>query len=74
MIPRERIVSAQVELYSFSRYMGYGYRFGWESRDRAYSVAGYREGVRLEFDDEKGRRWSVFVSCSDPGAAVRALG
>ena len=61
------------EDYSATRYMGWGYRFGWESRDRACSIIGQRRGVRLVFDDEKGRRWKVFLSCSDPEAAASAL-
>jgi len=73
-VPRERIVSATVEEYSVARYMGWGYRFGWERRERAYSLIGYPRGVRLVFDDERDRRWKVFLSSSDPEAAVRALG
>ena len=72
-VPRERIVSAAVEDYSVARYMGWGYRFGWEPRERAYSLIGYRRGVRLVFEDERGRRWKVFLSSDDPEAAVRAL-
>lgn len=73
-VPRERIVSAAPEAYSAVRYMGWGYRIGWGPRDRAYSVIGYRRGVRLEFDDERGRRWSVFVACSDPAKAIAEFG
>jgi PGF-CTERM protein len=72
-VPADRIVSAEAEAYSVTRYMGWGYRMGWEARDRAYSVIGYGRGVRLVFDDERGRRWKVFLSCRDPDAAVAAL-
>ena len=70
---REQIQSARVEDYSAVRYMGWGYRIGWKTGDRAYSVIGQRRGVRLEFTDERGS-WSVFVACSDPDEAIRALG
>ncbi|MHC4974101.1 MAG: hypothetical protein ACYTG3_17415 [Planctomycetota bacterium] len=73
-VPADRIVSAETEAYSVTRYMGWGYRMGWEARDRAYSVIGCGRGVRLVFDDERGRRWKVFLSCRDPEAAVAALG
>jgi hypothetical protein len=72
-VPRERIVSATAEEYSVARYMGWGYRFGWERGERAYSLIGYPRGVRLVFDDERGRRWRIFLSCSDPEAAIQAL-
>lgn len=72
-VPRDRIVSAAPEEYSASRYMGWGYRFGWGERDRAYSVIGYSRGVRIEFDDERGRRWKVFLSSARPEDAIQAL-
>ncbi|MHC4136250.1 MAG: hypothetical protein ACYS0K_14840 [Planctomycetota bacterium] len=72
-VPADRIVSADAEEYSVTRYMGWGYRLGWEPRDRAYSVIGCRRGVRLVFDDERGRRWKVFLACRDPAAAIAAL-
>jgi hypothetical protein len=72
-VPADRIVSAEVEAYSVARYMGWGYRLGWEPRDRAYSVIGCARGVRLIFDDERGRRWKVFLACRDPEAAISAL-
>lgn len=72
-VPADRIVSAEPEAYSVARYMGWGYRMGWEARDRAYSVIGRGRGVRLVFDDERGRRWKVFLSSRDPEAAVAAL-
>ncbi|MHC4222966.1 MAG: hypothetical protein ACYSX0_18980 [Planctomycetota bacterium] len=71
-VPPERIHSAEPEDYSVARYMGWGYRIGWKKGDRAYSVLGYSRGVRLKFGDEAGREWSVFLSCSDPRAAVEA--
>lgn len=71
-VPRSAIRSAEIESYSAARYMGWGYRFGWKPRDRAYSLIGFRRGVRLQFADERGE-WSVFLSCADPEAAVRAL-
>jgi len=72
-VPADRIVSAEAEEYSVTRYMGWGYRLGWESRDRAYSVIGCGRGVRLVFDDERSRRWKVFLACRDPAAAIAAL-
>ncbi|MHC4819881.1 MAG: hypothetical protein ACYTF8_17695 [Planctomycetota bacterium] len=72
-VPTDRIVSAEAEQYSAARYMGWGYRMGWEPRDRAYSVIGCGRGVRLVFDDERGRRWKVFLACRDPEAAIAAL-
>jgi len=72
-VPRERIVGAEPRDYPVIRYMGWGYRFGWEPRDRAYSVLGCRRGVLLTFDDERGRRWKVFLSSRAPEKAVAAL-
>jgi len=72
-VPAARIVSAEAEQYSAARYMGWGYRMGWEPRDRAYSVIGCGRGVRLVFDDERGRRWKIFLACRDPDAAIAAL-
>ncbi len=73
-VPCDRIVAAEVETYDVARYMGWGFRFGWEARDRAYSIMGHPRGIRLIFDDEKGRRWKVFVSIDDPETAMKALG
>ncbi len=73
VVPKERLRSARVEDYSVGRYMGWGYRIGWRTRDRAYSLPGCPRGVRLEFDDARGRLWSVYLSSRDPDAAVAAL-
>ena len=73
-VARARILSATVEEYSPSRYMGWGYRIGWKSGDRAYSVPGPGRGVRFEFTDEEGTPWSIFVSSYDPETVVRSLG
>jgi hypothetical protein len=72
-VPASRIVAARPEDYRVVQYMGWGWRIGAGTRDRAYSVIGYRRGVRLEFEDERGRRWSVFLACSDPESACAAL-
>ncbi|MHC4549536.1 MAG: hypothetical protein ACYTEZ_12250 [Planctomycetota bacterium] len=72
-VPADRIRSAEPEEYAATRYMGWGYRWGWEPRDRAYAVIGYRRGVRLVFDDARGRQWKVFLACRDPAAAIAAL-
>jgi len=72
-VPADRIVSAEAEPYSVARYMGWGYRMGWQPRDRAYSVIGCGRGVRLVFDDERGRRWKVFLACREPDVAIAAL-
>lgn len=72
-VPRGRIESVEVEDYSFARYMGWGYRVGWGRGDRAYSVIGYRRGLRIVFVDERDRPWRIFVSCADPDAARKAF-
>ncbi|MCK6459436.1 MAG: DUF3093 family protein [Planctomycetes bacterium] len=72
-VPRERVVATEAKDYPAARYMGWGYRLGWEPRERAYSVLGCRRGVLLTFDDESGRRWKVFLSCRDPERAIAAL-
>jgi hypothetical protein len=72
-VPRERVVATEAKDYPAARYMGWGYRLGWEPRERAYSVLGCRRGVLLTFDDERGRRWKVFLSCRDPERAIAAL-
>ena len=74
MTGRERILAAREETYSPARYMGWGYRVGWGRRDRAYSVIGCRTGLRLQFEDARGREWSVFLACRDPATALAALG
>jgi len=71
-VPADRIVSLQPEDYSAARYMGWGYRFGWKSRDRAYSLVGTRTGVRLVFSDARGRTWSVYLATRAPLEALRA--
>ncbi|HEX5135544.1 MAG TPA: hypothetical protein VFY93_01100 [Planctomycetota bacterium] len=73
-VPRDRVVGAEPKAYSVARYMGWGYRFGWEPRERAYSVLGCPRGVLLTFDDEQGRRWKVFLSSREPEKAVAAMG
>ena len=73
-VPADRIVSAEPEEYSAVRYMGWGYRLGWDKGERACSVLGYPRGVRVCFDDERGRRWNVFLSCRSPESVVQALG
>jgi hypothetical protein len=72
-VPRERIHSAEAKDYPAVRYMGWGYRLGWERRERAYSVLGCRRGVLLTFDDEQGHRWKVFLSSREPERAIAAL-
>lgn len=73
-VPRERVVGAEAMAYPAVRFMGWGYRLGWEPRERAYSVLGCPRGVLVTFDDERGRRWRVFLSSRDPERAVAALG
>jgi len=72
-VPAERIESMEPETYSFLRYMGWGWRLGWRPRDRAWSVLGYRRGIRLRYRDDRGALWSVFVSSNDPERACAAL-
>ncbi|MHC4957462.1 MAG: hypothetical protein ACYTGN_03735 [Planctomycetota bacterium] len=72
-IEREQIVEAAAADYAFSRYMGWGYRIGWQRGERAYALIGYRRGLRVRYTTEKGER-IVFLSCSDPERAVLALG
>ena len=70
-IPWSRVRSVTAETYRALRYGGWGYRMaGW--RDRAYSVLGVPRGLRVEFEDERGRDASVFLSCPDPDALVAA--
>jgi hypothetical protein len=71
-VPRERIAGLEVETYSVARYMGWGYRIGWGKGDRAFSLIGYRRGLRLHFTDERGKEWHIFLSSADPDAAVAA--
>ena len=70
-LPWERMRAAETEKYPLRRYLGWGWRIGGR-RDRAYSLIGPTHGVRIRFDDERGRDWSVFLSSRDPEAAVRA--
>ena len=72
-VPRARIEALERETYPVARYMGWGYRFGWKPRDRAYSIIGRREGLRLRFRDERDRTWHIFLACSDPQAALNAF-
>jgi hypothetical protein len=73
-VPRSRILGVEAKSYPVARYMGWGYRFGWEARERAYSVLGCARGVLLTFTDEKGRRAKVFLSSREPEKAIAALG
>jgi hypothetical protein len=73
-VGRDQIVEAEVASYSFGRYMGWGYRIGWQRGERAYALLGYPRGLRVRFSTGKGGERIVFLSCSDPEAAVRALG
>ncbi|MHC4848666.1 MAG: hypothetical protein ACYTEG_09455 [Planctomycetota bacterium] len=70
-VPWERMRSIEAEKYPFRRYLGWGWRIGGR-RDRAYSLIGPSHGVRIRFEDERGRDWSIFLSSRDPEAAVRA--
>ncbi|MHC4937558.1 MAG: hypothetical protein ACYTHK_01150 [Planctomycetota bacterium] len=70
-VPRDRISGLEVEKYRLAKYLGWGWRIGGK-RDRAYSVIGPSSGVRLRFEDEQGRDWSIFVSSRAPESAVRA--
>ena len=69
-VPWSRIHALEAETYPL-RYLGWGYRIGGR-RDRAYSVIGPRRGVRLRFEDEQGKEWSIFLSSRTPEAAVEA--
>ncbi len=73
VIARARIQSVTIEEYPVSRYMGWGYRIGWKKGDRAYSIPGPGRGVRIEYDDENGDPWSIFVSSFEPEALAAAL-
>jgi len=68
-VPWSRIHAVSAEPYRFTRYLGWGYRIGGR-RDRGYALLGYPRGLRVEFCDERGRDWSVFLSSADPEAAV----
>ena len=72
-VPAARITGAWPEDYRLSRYMGWGWRIGTQPGDRAYSVIGCSRGVRLEFVNERGKRYSVFLASRDPERAVTAL-
>jgi hypothetical protein len=73
-LPRSRIASAEAKGYPVARYMGWGYRIGWEPGERAYSVLGCPRGVLLTFEDDRGRPCKVFLSSREPEKAVAALG
>jgi hypothetical protein len=73
-VPRAKVMAAEPRDYPAARYMGWGYRLGWERRERAYSVLGCPRGVLLTFLDERGRQCKVFLSSRDPEHAVAALG
>ncbi len=73
-VPRDRILDATARDYSVARYMGWGYRLGWERGERAYSVFGFPRGVLVHFTDDRGRRRTVFLSSGAPEAALAALG
>jgi hypothetical protein len=73
-VPGARILEAVPADYAVARFMGWGYRLGWEPRERAYSILGCRRGVRLRFEDERGRTWKIFLSSRDPEGAIAALG
>jgi hypothetical protein len=72
-VPKERILGAAAMDYPVARYMGWGYRLGWERGERAYSILGFRRGVLVRFTDEDGRPRKVFLSSRTPEAALAAL-
>lgn len=72
-VPRSRILGADAIDYPAARFMGWGYRIGWERGERAYSVIGCRRGVLLRYTDERGRNRKVFLSSRTPEAALAAL-
>jgi hypothetical protein len=71
--PRARIVSIAEEHYSPVRYMGWGLRLGWTRGERVYSVLGVPGGLRIVYDDDRGLRWNVFVSCREPARVIAAM-
>lgn len=72
-VPKERILGAEAMDYPAARYMGWGYRLGWEPRERAYSVLGCPRGLLVRFEDDRGRSWKIFLSSRAPEAALAAL-
>ena len=74
LVAAAQVRSLDPASYSFTRYMGWGYRMGWKPRERAYSVIGYPRGLRLVFVDDRGREWSIYLSSADPEAIVAAMG
>lgn len=72
-VPADRILGAEACDYSAIRFMGWGYRIGWEPHERAYSILGHGRGVLLRFRDHRGVTWRVFLSCTAPESAVAAL-
>jgi len=71
-VPWSRVDSLEPEIYRFSRYRGWvGVGAIGGARDRAYSLLGYKRGVRLRFQHENGRAWSVFLASRDPEAICR---
>lgn len=70
---RGQILAAEAMDYPAVRYMGWGYRLGWEPRERAYSVLGCRRGILVRFTDDRGRPCKVFLSSRAPEAALAAL-
>lgn len=72
-VPRGNIVAVEAMDYPAVRYMGWGYRLGWEPRERAYSVLGCRRGILVRFTDDRGRPCKVFLSSRTPEAALAAL-
>ena len=69
-VPWARVKSLEPEDYRFTHYWGWGWRVG-GIRDRGYTVLGYKRGVRLRFEDDRGREWSVFLSSGDPESVCR---
>lgn len=72
-VPRGNIVAVEAMDYPAARYMGWGYRLGWEPRERAYSVLGCRRGILVRFTDDRGRPCKVFLSSKAPEAVLAAL-
>jgi len=73
-VPADRIESVEIETYRFTRYMGWGWRVGWQPRDRAWSVLGHPRGVRVRYRDAQGLLWSVFLSSARPEELRAAVG
>jgi hypothetical protein len=70
-IPAQNVRDVRVAIYNPLRFLGWGYRLGFDGR-RAFSQIGVPRGVEITADED-GRQRRYFVSSNEPEALASAV-